>query len=178
MTRVNSIGFLDLHGRYGSSAWPLGQGVEAGAGSWEKGRSVVEAPRSPLSTDEWPDRLWSRPVARILVKGMLRTPLTANQATALAAACGVAAGVALALGQGVFVAAALALCLALDCADGQLARAGRGGGVLGRLADGIGDYVTAVSVHVGWIVWMARSHDLVESVLWGVGAGASMAWSS
>src|SRR5438093_6899088 len=106
----------------------------------------------------------------------MRTPITANQVTGLAALAGVAGGAFLWVGEGVGFAVAAALYLALDCADGQMARLGRGGGVLGRVVDGLGDYVTAVAVHLGLIAWMARGGDVPAAVAWGVAAGISMSW--
>jgi phosphatidylglycerophosphate synthase len=134
--------------------------------------------RPPLVTDEWPDRVWGRPVARLLLPALLRTRVTANQVTGIATLFGVAAGIALGLQQGVLFLVLVAVYLALDCADGEVARRGRGGGVLGRLADGVGDYVTAVAVHLGWILWIAAERGAASGLLLGMASGASMAWSS
>lgn len=134
--------------------------------------------RPPLVTDELPDRIWGRPAARALLPLLLRTPLTANQVTGLATLAGLAGGAFLGLGQGVPFAVATAIYLALDCADGMVARSGRGGGVLGRLIDGVGDYFVALAVHAGWIVWIAGSRGWGEAVAWGGAAGVSLAWTS
>jgi hypothetical protein len=135
------------------------------------------APR-PLVVDEPVDRAFSRPLARGVVPLLARTPLTANQVTFLAAAVGVASGVCLGLGQGVAFAALTAVFLVLDCCDGMLARLRGGGGILGRVADGVGDYVTAIAIHLGLIAWLARGLPLLEAAAWGVAAGLSMAWGA
>lgn len=135
--------------------------------------------RPPLRTDEPVDRWFSRPAAAALVGVLRRTPITPNQVTALAASFGVAAGVLLAFGQGVLSAAALAAFMALDCADGQLARIRGGGGYLGRAVDGLGDYATGVAVHLGMLVLMLRQGmDLPLTLGLVLGAAVSMSWSS
>jgi phosphatidylglycerophosphate synthase len=131
-----------------------------------------------LVTDEWPDRVFGRPVARLLVRVLMKTPMTANQCTALAAIVGVVAGLFLGLGWGWAAAAAILSYLVLDCADGQLARLGRGGGVLGRVVDGIGDYVTAIALHSGLMVWIGREMGQPSGIVWAVAAAISMAWSA
>ncbi len=128
-----------------------------------------------LGTDEWVDRLYSRPVARALVALAARTPLTPNQLTLIAAAHGVAAGVFLGLGAGAWCAAGLLGFLAWDCADGQLARRRGVPGYLGRAVDGLGDYAAGIALHVGLCVDLARGLPLAGALALGLGAGASLA---
>ena len=132
----------------------------------------------PLVTDELPDRLLFRPLARLLVRGVVETPITPNQLTAAGALCGVGAGVAAGLGAQVPCAVLLGIMLTLDCADGQLARLRGGGDGWGRIVDGLGDYATATALHLGLIAWMATAHGWAVASVWGVAAGLSMAWSS
>jgi phosphatidylglycerophosphate synthase len=135
--------------------------------------------RPPLVIDEWPDRVFGRPVARLLVRLLAKTSMTANQCTALAAGVGIAAGLFLGLGWGWAAAAAILVFLVLDCADGQLARMGRGGGIFGRVVDGIGDYVTAIALHAGLMVWIGRqTGNALDGAVWAVAAAVSMAWSA
>lgn len=134
--------------------------------------------RRPLVTDEPVDRCLSRPLARVLVKGLARTPITPNQVTLVATLFGVGVGVALGLHEG-GLAACLALAyLAFDCADGQLARLRGGGGYLGRAVDGLGDYATATAVHLGLALWIGGTRGLPSGLAWSVAAGLSMAWSA
>ncbi len=135
-------------------------------------------PAAPLVTDEPVDRWFARPLARLLVPLLARTPLTANQVTGLAGLVGVASGVALARRDGGLFALLTAVFLVLDCCDGQLARLKGGSGLLGRVVDGIGDYVTAISIHVGLALWIAHDHGWATALPWTVGAGLSMAWSA
>lgn len=132
----------------------------------------------PLVLDEPVDRWFSRPLARLVVPLLARTSLTANQVTGLASLVGASSGAALALRQGVLFAALTAVFLVLDCCDGQLARLRGGGGLLGRVIDGLGDYVTGISIHIGLIVWLAYDNGWPAALLWGAGAGLTMAWTA
>ncbi|MDA1194450.1 MAG: CDP-alcohol phosphatidyltransferase family protein [Planctomycetota bacterium] len=134
---------------------------------------------APLSTDEFVDRIFSRPVARLIVRCLAPTSVTANQVTGVAAVFGVGIGVALAFQHGWIAAGCILSYLAFDCADGQLARIRGGGGYLGRAMDGIGDYVTAISVHVGLALWIsAQAGSWVTGWTLAALAGIAMAWSS
>jgi len=135
------------------------------------------APRA-LVTDELPDRLLFRPLASVLVRGLVRTPITPNQITIVSALFGVASGVALATRHTYVFTILIGIMLTLDCADGQLARLRGGGDIWGRIADGIADYVTAISFHVGLIIWLVTDYGWLTGLSWGVGAGVSMAWSA
>jgi len=135
------------------------------------------APRA-LVTDELPDRLLFRPLATVLVRGLVHTPITPNQITIVSALFGVASGAALATRHTYVFTILIGIMLTLDCADGQLARLRGGGDIWGRIADGIADYVTAISFHVGLIIWLVTDFGWLPGLLWGVGAGVSMAWSA
>lgn len=135
-------------------------------------------PARPLVVDEPVDRWFSRPLARLVVPLLARTPLTANQVTGLAALVGMASGVALGLRQGSAFAVLTAVFLVLDCCDGQLARLRGGGGVLGRVVDGVGDYLTGIAIHLGLIAWLAFGHGWPQALGWGVAAALSMSWGA
>jgi phosphatidylglycerophosphate synthase len=135
--------------------------------------------RPPLHTDEPVDRFFSRPVARLLVVLLARTPITPNGVTVLAACCGVAAGASLYLLQGAWAAGWLTAFLVLDCADGQLARLRGGGSYLGRAVDGLGDYATGSAVHLGLLWWLIETGLPVwAALLLVVAAALSMTGSS
>ncbi len=131
-----------------------------------------------LVLDEPVDRWFSRPLARGVVSVLARTPITANQVTGVACLVGMASGVALALRDGPLFAILTALFLVLDCCDGQLARLRGGGGLLGRALDGIGDYATATSMHLGLMVWIAHLHGWTMALLWTLAAAAAMTWGA
>ncbi len=129
-------------------------------------------------TDELMDRVVNRPVARAIVAAVKRSPITPNMLSGVAGLMGLAAGVLLALGQGIAGACFVFAFLIFDCTDGQLARLRGGGGVMGRIADGIGDLTATVSISVGLLLWIYRLHGIAHAVGWGVGAGVSLAWTS
>jgi len=134
---------------------------------------------APLRTDEPVDRVFSRPVAALLVKLLAPTPITANQVTGISAFFGVCVGVALGFQQGLVAALCTLAYLVFDCADGQLARLRGGGGYLGRAMDGFGDYITAIAVHVGLALWIGEQHgSWVGGWILSALAGAGMAWAS
>ncbi len=107
--------------------------------------------KSP-EAEELFDLIFFRPVAYLFVKGVYRFPITPNQVTMLSLLAGL-------LGAYFFSEAtpqALvwgALCYAganvLDCADGQLARLQQSGTLLGRVWDGMADYVSTAAVFLG-----------------------------
>jgi len=139
---------------------------------------VLAVQPRPLVPDEPLDRVFSRPIARLLVKLLAPTPITANQVTCFNALLGVAVGVCLGLEWGAPAAACIAAYLAFDCVDGQLSRLRGGGGYLGRAMDGWGDYVTAIAVHVGLAVWIERIQGWPAAIMLTVMAAFGMAWAS
>jgi phosphatidylglycerophosphate synthase len=134
--------------------------------------------RPPLSTDEPFDRVFSRPLATFLVAALRRTPITPNQVTVIATVFGLAIGVSLAFGQGLVAALCIFGYLAFDCADGQLARIRGSQGFLGRAVDGVGDYISAISMHVGLAIWLAKIDNAILGPVWAVSAGIAAAWAS
>ncbi len=134
---------------------------------------------TPIKTDEPFDRVFSRPAASVIVALLHRTPITPNQVTFIATLFGIGVGVSLAFRHGYAAAGCVLAYLAFDCADGQLARK-RGGssGYLGRAVDGIGDYISAVAMHLGLIAWLGQKHGWIPGVAWGLAAGLSAAWAS
>lgn len=108
----------------------------------------------PIS-EEPLDKFLNRPLAKPIVAALFPLGVTANQITLLAMVTGVTGGVAIALGTRAWIIAAAALLeffLILDCADGEMARRRGGGSRLGAVLDGISDYATAISVHVGLLL--------------------------
>ena len=98
------------------------------------------------------DLIFYRPIAFAIVKLIYRLPITPNQVTLLSLGAGIVAAFYFALGTaGAFVAAAAwyAVANVLDCCDGMLARLQGSGSSLGRLIDGIADWVIAVAIFIG-----------------------------
>jgi hypothetical protein len=97
------------------------------------------------------DLIFYRPIAFGFVKLIYRLPITPNQVTLLSLASGLVAayyfssgaGAALALGALWYAVANI-----LDCGDGMLARLQGSGSPLGRLMDGIIDWIIGVAVFV------------------------------
>jgi phosphatidylglycerophosphate synthase len=98
------------------------------------------------------DLLFYRPLAFVFVKAVYTTPLTPNQVTICSGALGVVAGYefsrstppALIAGAILYVIANI-----LDCADGMLARLQKSGTPLGRIIDGVADYVSSIAIFLG-----------------------------
>ncbi len=106
------------------------------------------------------DLLFYRPLAFVLVKGIYRFPVTPNQVTMLSLIAGLVAGWFLSVGTGTaLLMAALWYAGAniLDCSDGQLARLQNSGTPLGRVVDGVADYVSSIAIFVGIGIGLARS---------------------
>jgi hypothetical protein len=110
--------------------------------------------------EEWVDEHIHRPIARQLVRLLVRTPLTPNHVTLLAALMGVAAGAAVVLGverpAWRLVAGLLLFCsVVLDCSDGQLARARGTSSTYGAILDGLSDYVVGLAMGISGSLYMA-----------------------
>jgi phosphatidylglycerophosphate synthase len=98
------------------------------------------------------DLLFYRPLAFVFVKAVYKTPLTPNQVTICSGVMGVAAGYEFSIGvPGALVAGAILYAVAniLDCADGMLARLQHSGTPLGRIIDGVADYISSVAIFIG-----------------------------
>ncbi len=115
------------------------------------------------------DLYFYRPLAFAFVKAIYKTNITPNQLTVLSMAVGVMGGICYGLGnpQAVAVGALLyGLSIVLDCSDGQLARLKKNGTRLGRILDGLIDYVVSLAMYIGigiglapesqdaWIWWL------------------------
>lgn len=102
----------------------------------------------PAAVETPLDLLFFRPVAHLFVRMALPTPLSANGMTVISILTGLA-GASLLRFQGrreLWAGALLLLLYAiLDCADGQLARARKTSSRLGRILDGMSDYIVGVA---------------------------------
>lgn len=98
------------------------------------------------------DLLIYRPLAFLLVVSVYKTKIKPDHLTLAAMFMGIVAGICYSFGtkEGC-IAGALCYLLfnILDCSDGQLARIKKNGSSIGRLLDGIADYIAAIAVYFG-----------------------------
>jgi phosphatidylglycerophosphate synthase len=109
--------------------------------------------------EELADLYIYRPLGFIVVKALYRTPITPNQLSLFSMFLGIMAGVFFGHGDEralVTGACFLFFSIVIDCSDGQLARLKKNGTPLGRLIDGLSDYVVGVAVYVGLGIGFAQ----------------------
>jgi len=127
--------------------------------------SLKEEYKSSLKSfdvEEILDLLIYRPLSFLLVKLIYPTNLTPNQISVIAMFLGILSGIFYAFGTYeffVFAAASFFMCNVLDCADGQLARLKKNGTRIGRIIDGLIDYVTAMATFVGIGIALANNPE-------------------
>lgn len=104
------------------------------------------------------DLVLYRPIAFIMVKLIYRLPITPNQVTYISLIAGLVSAFEFARGTpGGFLWGAIwyAIANVLDCGDGMLARLQKSGTPLGRIVDGIVDWVSSVAIFYGLGVGMS-----------------------
>ncbi|MDP2915266.1 MAG: CDP-alcohol phosphatidyltransferase family protein [Candidatus Aminicenantes bacterium] len=122
-----------------------------------------------LEVEELADIYIYRPLAFLLVKGIYRTNITPNQITMVSLLVGILAGISFGVGcrpAVIFGGMIYGLSIVLDCADGQLARLKKNGTRLGRILDGLIDYIVTVAVYLGIGIGLAPASD--HPLLWWV----------
>jgi hypothetical protein len=104
-----------------------------------------------IEVEEWLDLYLYRPLAYIFVRAIYRTSITPNQITLFSIAIGLGAAGCFAFGPSTAAAGAAlyALSIVFDCADGQLARLKKNGTRMGRVLDGLVDYITGIGAYLG-----------------------------
>lgn len=115
------------------------------AEEYKKSLKMVEA-------EEILDLLIYRPIAFIIVKLIYRLPVTPNQMTYASLVAGLLAAFEFAQGTAIgFLWGAVWYAIAniLDCGDGMLARLQKSGTPLGRIIDGIIDWISSVAIFFG-----------------------------
>jgi phosphatidylglycerophosphate synthase len=121
-----------------------------------------------VEVEEFVDLAIYRPLGYLFVKAIYRTSVTPNQISVFAIFVGLLAGFCYGLGHRPAVIAAgvlFAFSIVLDCADGQLARLKKNGTRLGRILDGVGDYIVDLSVCAGIAVGAAPEGRLAKWTL-------------
>ncbi len=109
------------------------------------------------AAEERLDLILYRPVAFVVVKAIYRLPITPNAVTGLSLIAGLIAAWEFSAGGLVAAAAWYVAANILDCSDGQLARLQNSGTPLGRLVDGIADYISSVAIFLGIGIGLART---------------------
>jgi len=113
------------------------------------------------------DLLFYRPLAFLLVKAVYRTPVTPNQLTFTAILMGIIAGCFFSVGKPAFITAGAlfyAVSNIFDCSDGQLSRLKHNGTAVGRIIDGIADFIAMAAVYIGIAVGYANHQE--NSLFW------------
>ena len=101
--------------------------------------------------EELIDLYFYRPLAYLAVRAVFRTSITPNQITLFSIVVGLAAAACFGAGPATAAAGAAlyAASVILDCADGQLARLKKNGTRMGRVLDGVVDYIVGISAYIG-----------------------------
>ncbi len=105
-----------------------------------------------IEVEEFFDLYFYRPLAFLLVKGIYNTSITPNQLTVISMILGILGGISYSFGSHkAFMAGAVLYLLydIFDCSDGQLARLKKNGTAVGRILDGIADYVVSIALYIG-----------------------------
>jgi len=123
------------------------------------------------------DLLLYRPVAFLFVKAVYRSPITPNQVTFLSMLAGLVAAWFFSTGSAAVLSwAALFYAVAniLDCSDGQLARLQKSGTLMGRVVDGVADYISSVAIFLSLGIGFTRNADPQWLLVIGAGLGSAV----
>ncbi len=118
--------------------------------------------------EEAVDMFFYRPLAFLLVKSIYRTNITPDNLTLGAIVFGLIGGFFYTFGlQQTSVVGAIfyILFIILDCSDGQLARLKKNGSKIGRLLDGIADYIAVAAIYVGLAIGYANKEGHPSTLL-------------
>lgn len=105
-----------------------------------------------IEVEEYFDLYFYRPLAFLFVKLIYKTSITPNQLTIISIILGICSGIMYSKGWPngfIFGAIVFMIYNIIDCSDGQLARLKNNGTNVGRIIDGIGDYISTASVFIG-----------------------------
>lgn len=118
--------------------------------------------------EESVDLIFYRPLAFLLVKSIYNTKITPDHLTFGAIIMGLTGGFFYAFGSqltcyiGAFF---YILFIILDCSDGQLARLKKNGSSIGRLFDGIADYIVVTAIYFGIAIGYSQKEGYHASML-------------
>ena len=120
-----------------------------------------------IEVEEILDLYFYRPLAFLLVKGIYSTSITPNQLTVISMIFGVIGAFLYSIGTHIaFIYGAMLILLynVFDCSDGQLARLKKNGTPVGRILDGIADYVVSTAAYFGIAFGFANNSS--NPLLW------------
>jgi len=123
-----------------------------------------------VAVEEPLDLYLHRIISFMFVKLIYPLPITPNQISVAAMFMGVISGIFFSFGtrqMNIYAALFYALYYLLDLSDGQVARLKKNGTPLGRVIDGISDYVTHLAVFIGLGLGLGTNTDLPISA-WGL----------
>lgn len=118
--------------------------------------------------EEYIDLIFYRPLAFLLVKLVYNTGITPDNLTFAAIISGLIAGILFSFGlpaTTTIAACFFILFVILDCSDGQLARLKKNGSAIGRLLDGIADYLAVSAIYIGIAVGYSQKEDQPQYML-------------
>ena len=98
------------------------------------------------------DLIFYRPLGFLFVTSIYRSPITPNHITILSMVTGLMAAWYFSIGVSTAIlwgSLWYALANILDCSDGQLARLQKSGTLLGRIIDGMVDYISSIAIFLG-----------------------------
>lgn len=132
--------------------------------------SEYKASLKAVEAEEIFDLIIYRPLAFVFVKLTFPFNLTPDRVSIIALILGCSAGVAFAFGHlDTLIAGAILYFISnvLDCADGQIARLKKNGTKLGRIIDGLVDYLVSIFVFTGIAIGLTIRISQNEIILWG-----------
>lgn len=120
-----------------------------------------------IEVEEFFDLYFYRPLAFLLVKAIYQTSITPNQLTLISMVFGVIGGFFYSFGNhDSFIIGAVLILIynVVDCSDGQLARLKKNGTAVGRILDGIADYVVSFAAYFG--IAFGFANNTSSPLLW------------
>ncbi len=94
-----------------------------------------------------------RPISFLFLRLMYKTSITPNQISFMSILAGIVGGAFFVVGTHfwfIMGGAMFAIATILDCLDGMIARLKNTGTYIGRIVDGVSDYITSIFIHVGF----------------------------
>lgn len=123
-----------------------------------------------VEVEEIFDLILYRPLAFLFVKATYSINLTPDRVSVAALLIGSTAGIMFGFGAFTFLAIGAVLYFTsnvLDCADGQIARLKKNGTKVGRIVDGVVDYVVSTFVFIGITIGLTSQYHAHDVNLWG-----------
>ena len=159
-----------------SSSPVIATGVAAPVNDVASARAAERQLWSSLtsSADGIVDRLFNRPVGRVLSKILVHTSVSPNLVSILSILIGVISGWYFAIGHFLTGAIILQICAIIDCVDGDLARALFKQSFMGKWIDLIGDQIVHFAVFLGIGLGVARQNPSTPALILGASAAVGV----